>query len=70
MITLYTTINNDLPVIVQATIIEAEPNVGIKAGYEFEVYFPDSPSEISHSRISESDLERITQELENMRNGE
>ena len=60
---LETTIKNDLPVIVQATIIEAEKDVGIQAGYEFEVYFPNSLSEIAHSQIPEKDLERITQEL-------
>ena len=70
MITLDTTINSGLPVIVQATIIRAELDVGIQAGYEFQVYFPNSPTEIPHTRIPESDLERITQELADLHKGE
>ena len=69
MLTLTTTINNGLPVVVQAQFIEAERDVGIKAGYEFQVYFPNDPTEIPHTRIPESDLDRITQELADLHRG-
>ena len=56
--------------IVQATIIRAERDVGIQAGYEFQVYFPNSPTEIPHTRIPESDLERIVRELADLHKGD
>ena len=67
---LETTIKNDLPVIVQATIIEAEKDVGIQGGYEFEVYFPNSPTHIAHSQIPEKDKDRIVQELADLHKGD
>ena len=69
MLSLETTIRGGLPVIVQARFHEAEHDVGIREGYEFQVYFPNDLTEIPHTRIPELDLDRIVQELENERTG-